>query len=350
MSAKLSPARKFLYSVIVFVAFFALLEVNLRLIGVESFAENQFFPLNRDVSFVGIYDKDSELFWRLKKDILAESRTFSSLSYRINRDGFRGPEIVEDNRQTILALGNSCTFGWGVVADSIFTARLQQRLADYRVLNRGVPGYSSHQGRILYERVTSRIAPEITLIMFGWNDHWPAGADISDQEHDPLPQWALDAQNSLSRLRTFQMLRRVTLDLSAPDESARPRFDLVAGKRRVGLSEFKDNLQAIIQRARSVGSEPVLLIPPIAALEVYLPDAGASAFHDLHARYQRAIAETAAATSTLLIDLQPAFDGRKDLFDYPLEDPAHFNAAGHAVVADEVLRLLRDETRLASPD
>lgn len=350
MGALLSPSRKLLYSGIIFIAFFTLLEVNLRVIGVESYAENQFFPLNRDVSFVGIYDKDSELFWRLKKDILAESQAFSSLSYRINRDGFRGLEIEEDYQQTILALGNSCTFGWGVIADSIFTARLQQRLPDYRVLNRGVPGYSSHQGRVLFDRVTSRIAPEITLIMFGWNDHWPAGADISDSEHDPLPQWALDVQNALSRLRTFQMLRRVTLNLSAPDESGRPRFDRVAGKRRVGLTEFRGNLRAIIERTRFIGSEPILLIPPIAALEVYLPDAGASAFHDLHARYQRAIAETAAATGALLIDLQPAFDARSDLFDYPLEDPAHFNAAGHAVVADEVMRLLGDETRLASPD
>ena len=350
MAHKLSLRKKLLFTAILFIAQLLVLEGALRLIQGEYYAENQFFPHNRDISFVSIYDKDPGLFWRLKRNITAESKEFSSLAYHINNWGFRGPDIDEDSEKpSLIALGNSCTFGWGVPYDSIFTARLQSALPAAQVINLGTPGYSSYQGKVLLKRLKQQpvvFRARVALIMYGWNDHWPAAGDIDDKSQKTAPGWTLALQNMLSRLKLFQFVRQITLDVAAGGKKQKPAIDRVAGKRRVELADFRRNLSEIIALCRESRTVPILLVPPIASLEVYMPDAGSSAFHDLHAAYQSVIREAALENRTVLLDLQPAFDNRNDLFDFPAEDPVHFNSAGHEVVFEEVMKTLRDNNLL----
>lgn len=340
---QLSTGRKATLALVTCLLLLGALELVLRVSGMEFFESNQLFPLNRDISFTQIYDKDSELFWRLKPSITAESESFSDLSYRINSAGFRGPEWSElTGDKLVLAMGNSCTFGWAVPYDSIYTARLNTG-ADYRVLNCGTPGYSSYQGKTLLKKALELYQPKVVTLMFGWNDHWPAGSGIADKDQEPLPQWALDFQNALAELKTYQALRKLALSVSQSDSDNDPgaAFSRVTGARRVGLTDFARNLEEMVSLISATGAKPILLVPPIASLSVYLPGVGSSPFHDLHAEYQATVRRVATRTDCQILDLQPLFDQRSDLFDYPVEDPVHFNAQGHFVVFSALLSQIR---------
>src|SRR5690349_15789398 len=65
---------------------------------------------------------------------------------RTNSLGLRGPEVAEDGTARILAVGDSCTFGWGVAEGQSYPVQLETVLDRtlgahrYQVINAGVPG------------------------------------------------------------------------------------------------------------------------------------------------------------------------------------------------------------------
>ncbi len=332
----LSTAQKLSYSAIVFVFLLALIEFALRISSLQFYQENSFFPQNRDINFTNIYSKDHNLFWRLKSSISTNSELFSAIQYQTNSLGFRGADFPEKGSKTrILALGNSCTFGWGVAQNSIYTSELQNLQPATEVLNCGTPGYSSLQGKRLLAEIASKLKPDILLIMFGWNDHWPAGQGITDKEQQFPPQIALDIQNALSSLSIYKALRQFSL-IAAGGDSKTSSMDQLSGQRRVPLMDFRDNLREIINYCRQNKITPVLLSPPIASLANYFSGKSISAFHDLHHSYQTAILEIGAHESVAVIDLQTPFDQHNDLFDDAYADAIHFNAAGHLLVAQQI--------------
>jgi lysophospholipase L1-like esterase len=341
------PVRyKIIFMLASLVIFVFLAEGVLRLVGPDLYYKNQFFPLNRDIDFSEVYKKDSELFWRFRENLDTKSRAFSDLSYHINSRGFRGPEISQsDPDLRVLALGNSCTFGWGVRWEDTWTNQLQNILGDslsdtqVEVINAGVPGYSSHQGRLYFETELIDLSPDIVLIMFGWNDHFKAGRGISDAEQQPPRNLILTVQNLLSRLHLYQFARKVVLSLS--EEQKPERLDDIQGKRRVPLPAFAYNLTSIINTARANNIKPVLIIPPIASLANYYGAGPArSDFHTLHRSYQEKIIEVGRSQNVQVVDMQKAFDQHNDLFNDARRDPTHFNSRGHAVFAAEIVRHL----------
>ncbi len=338
--SSLSTLRKLLYSAAVFVFLLALTEFVLRLSSLQFYQANSFFPQNRDINFTDIYNKDHELFWRLKPSISTNSELFSSIQYRTNSLGFRGADFpAKGAAPRIVALGNSCTFGWGVLESRTYASALGLLAPNLEVLNCGIPGYSSFQGKKLLTQIAPELQPDILLIMFGWNDHWPAGQGITDKEQSFPPQLALDIQNALSSLSIYKALRQLSLRV-AGGNTPRAGMDQLSGKRRVPLGDFKDNLREIISYCRQEGIKPVLLSPPIASLANYFPGKTVSAFHDLHRAYQNAISEVGAQESVPVVALQTAFDQRTDLFDDAAADAIHFNAAGHLVVVTQVFPII----------
>ncbi len=339
--SNLSMLRKATLALITVALLFGALELTLRISGLDFFETNQIFPLNRDMSFTDIYDKDSQLFWKLKSSTTTESTNFSNLNYRINDSGFRGPEWDKlSGSRDILCMGNSCTFGWAVEYDAIYTEILNKSYSDYRALNCGTPGYSSYQGKTLLNQLLQTHKPEIITLMFGWNDHWPAGSDIADKNQTTPPQWTLALQNTLSNFKIYQAMRKLALSASSSDQSPTEGFSRVTGKRRVGLTDFADNLKEMVKASRGANAQPIILVPPVATLTIYLPNMANSPFHDLHAEYQATARRVAAEMNCPLLDLQPLFDEHSNLFDYPVEDPVHFNAAGHQEIGSALSALI----------
>ncbi len=323
-------------AVVSIVVFLVIAEIVLRIIDPNLYYKSQYFPQNRDIDFPEFYKKDSNLFWRFRPETHIDSRQFSNLTYDINSRGLRGPEIEPtDTKTRILALGNSCTFGWGVAYTNTFTSLLQEKLNAsvggdlYQVINAGVPGYSSFQGRRLLPQLMD-LHPSAVLIMFGWNDHFPAGHKIRDSQQQMPPGIVLSFQNLLSRLKLYQFLRKALLSVS--EDRQELRLDDLSLTRRVTRQEMGENLREMIQLTRNEGAMPILLIPPVASVDIYF-SGGSSPFHKLHKSYQNEIRKIAVLSNTRIIDLQAVFDEHNDLFDDAASDPIHFNARGHEVVA-----------------
>jgi lysophospholipase L1-like esterase len=141
------------------------------------------------------------------------------------------------------------------------------------------------------------------------------------------------SQNLLSKLRLYRLLRKGLLQLTS--DTTQVRLDNMATVKRVSRPEFFSNLREIVRFARSVGAQPVLLIPPVASLENYY-DGGKGAvsnFHRLHELYQKEMIRASQYEEAPTVDLQAAFDNYHTLFDDVTNDPIHFNQQGHKVAA-----------------
>lgn len=166
--------------------------------------------------------------------------------------------------------------------------------------NLGVAGWTTHQGLAQLELDVRRIRPRLVTVYYGWNDHW-LSIGLADREVGEIARSILFRHQ---RLRLVQLANRTQVAVRAGGE--RPL--------RVPLSDFRDNLRRIVERARALGTTPVLLTAPtshergqeprylagrwVADLDQLVP---------LHQSYVAAVREVAAAERAPLCDLAAAF-------------------------------------------
>lgn len=337
-----SPAIKIIGALIPLCIFVAVTELALNFFDTNLYYKNQFFPVNRDIDFTEIYKKDPALFWTFRENISTRSSKFSDLTYHINSYGFRGSEIaLEKKGSRILCLGNSCTFGWGVTQEATWVSKLHSFLDNqfpsegYEVINAGVPGYSSYQGRVCFEKKLLALKPDIVLIMFGWNDHFAAGKGISDQEQKMPGGFIITLHNFFSQFKTYQLMRKLILSASEKQEFV--SLGQMEGKRRVSPDEFYLNLASIAHLSRKNHAVPVLLVPPIASSRNYF-NGTVTQLHVIHEAYQERIRLLAERENISVIDLQAEFDRYRNLYHDAYGDPTHFNELGHRVAAQAIAR------------
>ncbi|MFH1374246.1 MAG: SGNH/GDSL hydrolase family protein [bacterium] len=339
---KPTVAYRLVAAAICLLVLLGLIETVVRLAGVDTYFQNRTFVLNRALDYPDVFMKDADLFWQLRPNQTITSRFFEGKTYHINALGLRGREVSETTSGCrIMALGNSCTFGWGVSLEETYTAQLETMLTDRcEVINAGVPGYTSLQGRRLFQRRLVGLQPDIVLILFAWNDHWAAAGQISDKQQQFPPPAILTVQNVLSRFHSYRLMKKLLLNTIErhPDST----WDRSQPVYRVGLTDFADNLAAICRSVHQVGATPVLLTSPIPSLVSYYPPGSRSPMHDFHERYNRTIRGVAAADGIELVDLAHDFDEHNDLFDDAKRDPTHFNARGHRLAAQSIAQHLYD--------
>lgn len=333
MASRQSTWFKIAASLLVVVTVFVGFELLLRLIGLDTDFQNRFFVLNRALDYPEVFERDSRLFWRLRPNQTITSRFFEGRTYRINGLGLRGDPIGESpNRPRVLLLGNSCMFGWGVDGSQTIADQTEELLGGgFEVINAGIPGYSSLQGRRLFKTGLADLEPVIVAVMFGWNDQWAAAEGIPDTEQQLASQWILDIQNILARLHTYRVMKK--LILSSVEPSMDSLFDRAAPVRRVDTESFWDNLMAIGYVAETIGAVPVLITEPQPSNPAYgraVADHPAVRFHQ---RYNRVVRELSIETGWPLVDAAAEFDRHNDLYDNPRRDFIHFNARGHALIA-----------------
>ena len=335
---------KLIFSALMLFIFIGGTELTLQLVDIDFYQKNQFFPVNRDIDFPEVYKKDQNLFWRFRSDLTINSKTFSDITYTINADGLRGKELTKKKGLRVLALGNSCTFGWGVDQKYIWTTLLEQKLQtsfpdkNIDIINAGVPGYSSFQGMNYFNNeLLDKIKPDIILVMFGWNDQRPAGKNITDAEQQMPNMLILGLQNIFSKMKFYQFFRKFILSTTETQEIV--RLDKQSGKKRVSLAELQSNLKSIVRNAKEHSIIPILMVPPVASIENYFPGR-ISNFHLQHSRYQTQIINTAKYENITYIDHQPSFDLYNDLFKFPEDDPIHFNIKGQKIFSGAIEKIL----------
>jgi lysophospholipase L1-like esterase len=172
-----------------------------------------------------------------------------------NAFGLRDAEVLDDGRVRILAIGDSCTFGWGVEQREAYPQVLQTLLdggagpGGYRVINAGVPGYTSHHGLAYLQERGSALRPAVVIAGYGFNDIVPNG-DVRDAlawQRRMLPLLRLD-DALLDSSRLWRWLRWMTLRPPPPDLPLRS-----------SAAQYEATLRAIVAQSRAQGAQPLLL-------------------------------------------------------------------------------------------
>jgi lysophospholipase L1-like esterase len=240
-------------------------------------------------------------------------------TFHTNSLGLRDPEIEDDGATRILAIGDSCTWGWGVPQGDAYPQVLQRLLDDrygsgrYRVINAGTPGYTSYQGLVYLRERGLRLHPRIVIFGYAFNDAAPGG-DI---------ERALAVQRRLMPLVLLddQLLWHSALWRGMRWLASRTSNDQ---ELRVPPDRFRVNLEEIVRLTREHGAKPVML--EFAGTELRNP-------------YARVMAELGGELGLPTV-----------VYNGPRLDIVHPTAEGYVGLAEDILTLLQTYRYLPRPD
>jgi lysophospholipase L1-like esterase len=360
MSENRTLLKKIIFSLLPAAFFFLVAECALRLAGFQYTAAAS-STVGRQINLdqEGM-QRDPDLSWSWIP-LPGADRTIEiprlrySFQIHFNSSGYRGPLLTMQRiagRPRILAMGDSCTMGWGVPDDKTYSYRLQQILnkkasVPIEVMNGGILGYSSFQGLHEFSKRTIRYHPDVVIICYNWNDHLPALGVGTKQDGalTPTPDKFLPRFSLPSRFMAEVSNFRVTEFI----EYLLARFGIFAAINqhhhtgatqtqgivvRVALPDFEKNLSELIEKAREEKIIPILMTEPSAAvIKIPLKQLELKKYYRLQDEYNQAIRETAAKEGVILIDVARDFrEEKSDLF----LDLIHPNVKGHARVAQQI--------------
>jgi hypothetical protein len=244
----------------------------------------------------GLYTGNLVTDWRLAPglDVSAQHvEEANSFQVRTSADGFRDGEIPSE-RPWIAAVGCSTTFGWGVSVDEAWP-EIVERTLGVEVINAGIPGHSSHQGRAL---AVEMIARKPTLLVLAWM--------VRDVQTAPIPDKQARAPKGLRTSRIFRLLAKK----SRGDTPRQGKFQ------RVGPKDFESNYREVL-RAAAEAEVPVVVL----AFPMQAPSSA-------HLAVLRALGVPV---------VQPKIEA-EHFFE---SDPIHLNSAGNLALAKVMVEPLR---------
>jgi len=181
--------------------------------------------------------------------------TLEGTTFRTNKIGLRGPNLRTDGARRILAVGDSCTFGWRVSEADTYPAQLEAVLNRraggdrYQVINAGVPGYTSYQGLVYLQEQGLALRPEIVVIGFGFNDTFLTGDVETQLARAPLTTPFFVVDDALIYHSSFYRWMRWRANALAPKDLAP----------RVTAEKYGQNLAAMVQAVQATGAHPLLV-------------------------------------------------------------------------------------------
>ncbi len=110
-----------------------------------------------------------------------------------NSKGIRGPDYSYEKKETafrILILGDSFAEGYMVEFKDLFSeiikSKLKGRGIDCEVINLGTAGYSTDQELLLFQSEGEKYKPDLTVLMFYFNDIWYNSQSVYWRGYKPL--------------------------------------------------------------------------------------------------------------------------------------------------------------------
>jgi lysophospholipase L1-like esterase len=227
-----------------------------------------------------IYKDDDRLFWRLRENVVVDATNYLlpravrgrfPFTITTNASGFRGPILARAKAAgalRVIAAGNSSTFGWGVNDDKTYAAQLERVLRaaipsrPVEVMNAGIPGFTSFQGRLLLAEEVLPRAPDFVVLSFGFNESRRAVSTDSvfaAARARPLARVA----RILGRLEIYRRLESMMRRGQVKD-----RLSPLGEERtvkRVPVSRFELYIQEMVRACLAADARPILLamaIPP----------------------------------------------------------------------------------------
>jgi lysophospholipase L1-like esterase len=246
-----------------------------------------------------------------------------------NSRGFRGREEYPLGKPAgalrVLYIGDSVGFlgdpPYPAVVDSLLQVRFPGRPIE--CINASVPGYTIVQGRRRWERLAA-YRPDMVVVYFGWNDHWPARGGLTDSDQFALAHGP----------RLLGLLR----GLRGRWRSAPPN--------RVPLPEFEATLTALRDEIMQAGALPLLVTAPTGYRtgamsewavrffsEFYgMTPAAVAAVPAVHEAYADAVRRVARGGRAVLVDAAQEMADDDPLVTYRT-DQIHLRQAGHQRLA-----------------
>jgi lysophospholipase L1-like esterase len=286
----------------------------------------------------------------------------------LNRQGFRGADFGPRRPGVlrILALGDSCTFGYVAREDGVgfvlqpYPLKLQRyverRLGEGRVevLNAGVPGYNSFHGVLLLRSRLRGLDPDLVTVRYGWNDHFLSAHGESDGLYrEPDTRLLLWLEDLALRFELYAFVRRLGLELRARrepvDDQVRTAFrDVHEWRPTIPIDRYAENLRRIALIARSRGAEVWLLTAP------RNPAPGEEAVrimsaHNridferlmrIHDEYNDVVRRVGGELGVRVVDMDVAYRERSDTPAFIETDVAHPSQGGHVLEAEILYRTL----------
>ncbi len=347
---------------------FALIPVITLLIGAELAARcfvpdsvasgKRFEQIEQIIVYLGnepgqsIFEPDPDCFWRLKPNVELPLDRGTTWGGRMsNSHGLRSREVslpdVQDRRR-VLCLGDSSTFSFGVDFSAAWPNQLQEQFDDrspgeFEILNAGIPGQTTYQGRQRLPRELTKWRPHVALITFGNNDGWRWDG-LEDKAHATATP-ASAALRSLDQSRAWQWLNSIRV-ASGQDQKANEELEWarrasqnyfdpnITWTPRVSLDDFAGNLKAMIAECEQQDCEPILIVWPDQRQLLNQPT--------WRRPYQDAMREVASDSQVRCIDLVPVFErtGNWGIERFLPRDVIHVDRAGNRLVSQVVEQVL----------
>jgi hypothetical protein len=112
---------------------------------------------------------DAATVWRYRPDITLTYRVPEfEMAIRTNDEGLRSSPASTAAGPTVLFIGDSFTFGWGVDQQRRFSERIGQSLGDIRIVNAGHWMYAFDQQLVLLKELVARYRPAVVVQGFYW--------------------------------------------------------------------------------------------------------------------------------------------------------------------------------------
>lgn len=343
----MTTTKKVLFSIAIFIVFFGVGEMILRVINFKyantplemwlySRRRIESNILNNNQSGVIRFRKDAVQFWAPVKSFENEL-----------------PKEKPDHVVRIATLGDSCTQGCSDL-DLTYPKLLENLLKDKlgtkktEVLNAAVGSYSSFQGLKRLEHVVLKYHPDLLTVYFGWNDHWLSR--VEDKDVQVLSDFRVALLNFMEKSRFFQFTNYLITKIRG---NTLEQMQQDVFKPRVPLGEYEKNLNRIIDLAEARKIPVILITAPQGVFEDPLPSYFSFLFvpsktqlEQVHFFYNEVVRKVAAKRGVLLLDMDAMITGQpgsEKLFS----DAIHFNADGCDLMAKKLAEIIIKEKLLA---
>jgi lysophospholipase L1-like esterase len=316
----------FLKSITWFLVLCLLFEGGLRLFGYGHYT---------------IYRPDQRLLW-----VPEPGRTVTVVNHlpiTINDQGFRyGVNLTpkQNDQFRVIAFGDSSTQGWGVDDNSHYSAVIEKTLnhgrcsrEHFQVVSAGVNAYPNSLVAEKLKEVVENDAtrPDVAIVAYSYNSNFEKLTKLQGEDRQKFlrrVEWKSIARRSAIYNFLIEDLLRKFAYYQLRHMIMAGTLDTLKGMDNLDMDQFNQNLEQSLERCRSHHVQLMFLL---------LGSDGQTPEMPMHP-FQKAMLDFAAKEHVPMVNMIPIISARdqKAMF----MDPAHPTAAGHQIIADELVKTI----------
>lgn len=278
--------------------------------------------------------------------------------YAIDSRGMRGADwrpTYAENEYRVLAVGDSSTFGKGVLERDSWPRQFERVLRDslgqaidVHVANAGVNGYAGSQYLEVLRRNAPEIKPQLVVMAFSLND-FPNVVERVDNavwhsQENLRAKVPADVRDALGRFALFRWMRSTYYEINR--ERDWQRAEELAGEVSMSsphqekrFARAKERMSGVVEEARKIGAHVLIVLLPYES-QVYL-----EAFEKSPVERLRALCDELGVPFLELVeDFRAVARESQDPPRLFLRgDRYHPTAEGYRIVAEGVFRAVRSQ-------